>query len=137
MAAGIWAGAFAVVHVYWALGGRIGVPESAEPISQRTWFLVYDVVAGALCVLAVVLLVALARACRRSAPPQTLLLALRAGCAALALRGIVGLAGDAVLLARGEPQTAMLFDVWFLAGALLFAAALGPLLRPARRLRRA
>jgi len=137
VAAGLWAGAFAIAHVYWAFGGRLGVPASTEPMSQRTWFLIYDVSAGVLCLLAVVLLVAFARACKESVPPPALLVAVRVGCAVLALRALVGLAGDLFLMTRGELGAAMLFDIWFLAGALLFAAALGPFLLPRRLLRRA
>ncbi len=50
-------------------------------------------------------------------------LALRLGAAALLLRAAVGLVGDVVLLVGGEARATMLFDVWFLLGAVLFARA--------------
>ncbi len=43
---GLWSAGFACVHMAWALGWRWGVPSDAAPISERPWFLTYDLVAG-------------------------------------------------------------------------------------------
>jgi hypothetical protein len=45
---GVWSFAFACVHVAWALGWTAGVPADAAPISERPWFLAYDLLAGLL-----------------------------------------------------------------------------------------
>lgn len=37
---------FAALHVLWALGWRWGTPDSMASVSERSWFLVYDVVAA-------------------------------------------------------------------------------------------
>ena len=130
-AATAWAVLFAVAHAYWALGGRVGVPGDTDPIAERPLFLVYDVVAGVLCLMGAALLIALRGARRRSAAPRRgVITALRLGGAMLALRAAVGLVGDAVLIVGGELRASMLFDVWFLLGAALFALALSP--RPRR-----
>lgn len=45
---GLWSFGFACVHVAWALGWRAGVPADADPISERPWFLAYDLLAALL-----------------------------------------------------------------------------------------
>jgi hypothetical protein len=45
---GVWSFAFARVHVAWALGWTAGVPADPAPISERPWFLAYDLLAGLL-----------------------------------------------------------------------------------------
>src|SRR5918993_4676691 len=52
-AAALWALIFAALHVVWALGWYVGLDqESARQAFQRRWFLVYDLVAAGLCVVA-------------------------------------------------------------------------------------
>ena len=52
-AAALWSLIFAALHVAWALGWYVGLDqESARQAFQRRWFLVYDLIAAALCVVA-------------------------------------------------------------------------------------
>lgn len=60
LAGAAWAMGFAVVHLYWAAGGRAGVPAGAGAIGARPWFLAYDLVAAAALAAAAVTGVALA-----------------------------------------------------------------------------
>lgn len=55
------------------------------------------------------------------------------GVVALALRSAVGILGDAVMIAQGDPGAGMLFDVWFVLGAVLLATMFRNRARPHRR----
>jgi hypothetical protein len=44
----VWSLSFACVHMAWAVGWRGGVPDSFAPISERPWFLAYDIGSGLL-----------------------------------------------------------------------------------------
>lgn len=57
-AACAWGLLFAALHFYWALGGRAGLGDAPD-ITERTWFLVYDVVAGILSLVAAAVAMAL------------------------------------------------------------------------------
>lgn len=56
----LWSAGFAFVHIAWAAGWRAGVPADAPPISDRPWFLAYDLLAGGLMLAAVPVALALA-----------------------------------------------------------------------------
>jgi hypothetical protein len=108
---------FAAVHVYWAFGGRVGVPDDAAPISSRPWFLAYDIAAAMVFLIAGWMGWCLAN--RRDWPWSWE--ALRRICfwgGVLAfLRGGLSLGASIVM---GELDWASVFDVIFIVGGVLF-----------------
>ena len=135
--AAAWAVAFAGLHVYWAMGGTVGLAESAGARlaeERPTWFVVgglYGVAATLLT--AAALAVALARV--RITDRRRLLPLLGLGLAAvLLLRAVVVevlLLSDAgygkgAVSADQRWWSLVLWNPWFLAGGATFAlAALG------------
>lgn len=118
-----WSFGFACVHMAWGAGWRGGLPADFAPISDRPWFLAYDLAAGALMYAAagVALLLALGRT-----TPLLVRATVIGSWLALA-RGVPALVFD---LGSGE-LTGVGFgaDVWFtVAGVLGLALA-----RTARR----
>lgn len=114
----LWSFGFACVHLAWGLGWRGGLPDDFAPISERPWFLAYDLAAGALMYGAAV--VALLISCGRATP--LLLRVTVIGSALALLRGLPALGWD---VAAGE-FTGVGFgaDVWFtVAGVLGLALA--------------
>ena len=122
--AALWALIFAALHVAWALGWYIGLDhELARHAFQRRWFLVYDLVAAGLCMVAFAVALALAPHWRQYALVRKLAWV---GTALLALRGAAGIAQDVYLAVSGGNlrAAAMLWDLWFCLGAMLFGIAL-------------
>ena len=121
--AALWALIFAALHVAWALGWYVGLDqELARQAFQRRWFLVYDLVAAGLCVVAFAVALALAQQ-RDQRKPYSLVRKLAwGGTALLALRGAAGIAQDVYLAAPGGNlrTAAVLWDLWFCLGAMLF-----------------
>lgn len=114
---GAWSGGFAVVHLAWALGWRGGVPEEVAPISERPFFLAYDVVAALLMLAAAGVALRLARGgVTRTARRRLRLLTLVGALAALA-RGVPALLLDVV----SGPGSAvgLVADTWFVVAGLL------------------
>lgn len=108
-----WSFGFACVHMAWALGWRGGLPSSFAPISERPWFLAYDVLAGLLMYAAAVVAVLLGaghtgRVLRRATLAGAVLSLLR-GAPALVF-DVVG--GDYDLVGFGA-------DVWFTVSGIL------------------
>lgn len=105
---------FAVMHVAWACGWRWGVPAGMKPISDRPFFLAYDIVVG-------LGLVALAVYSWRLATRPAMWTSRRAGVlmAAVAvvcgLRGGIGAAGDVVAVMQHESLSSLtvVADIWF------------------------
>ena len=136
-AAAGWSLAFAAAHLYWALGGALGLAESAGErlaVERPTWF-----VLGGLYGVAVVLLgtAALGVLLGRGAPTGQrgrVLCLLTMGVAAVLLLRAVGV--ELVLLADPDPGygngavspaqrfwTLVLWNPWFLLGGALFGLA--------------
>lgn len=125
--AGAWSGVFAVVHAYWAVGGRVflGTSPQADAAFARPAFAIYNGVVAVLCVVGVAAAVALLAAPRPSQRVMRLataaawiacvLLVLRGG--ASLVQGLLGLAPPA------SQQAAYNFDPWFLLGGALFGLA--------------
>lgn len=113
------AGLFAALHLYWAAGGRVGMPAGAAAISGRAVFLAYDLLSAA--VFAAAALVGL-RLARGGAPRWTTLATF--GALFAVLRGCIGLvlAGVGLMSGRGLSVGAG-YDLWFLAIGLLFLLA--------------
>ena len=73
-AACAWSLAFAAVHLYWAIGGTVGLPPGMS-VGMNAALFVIDVVAVPLCVVGSLLALSLARPWGRRSP---------AGCCSLA-----------------------------------------------------
>ena len=121
--AAVWSLIFAALHLAWALGWYVGLDqESARQAFQRRWFLVYDLVAAGLCVVAAAVALALAQQGGQRIPYSLVWKLALGGTALLALRGAAGLAQDFYFVAfSGNLRAApVLWDVWFCLGAMLF-----------------
>lgn len=123
----LWVLIFAALHVAWAMGWYVGLDhESARQAFQRRWFLVYDLVAGGLCLVAFAVALALVQHWRRRLQYSLVSLLASCGTVVLALRGAAGLAQHVYLatVSRNLPDAAALWDVWFCLGAILFGISL-------------
>src|SRR5918993_4448289 len=90
-AAALWALIFAALHVAWAMGWYIGLDQdSARQAFQRRWFLVYDLAAAGLCVVAFAVALALAQQWGSRIPYSLVSKLAWGGTALLALRGAAG-----------------------------------------------
>ncbi len=125
LAGAAWAMGFAVVHLYWAAGGRAGVPAGAGAIGARPWFLAYDLVAAAALAAAAVTGVALAAGWGGAGRRRWLRRAAVAGALVALLRGGVGVVQDVVLAVTDGPGPGVgaIYDVWFAAAGVLFLPA--------------
>lgn len=118
-----WSLIFAALHILWAMGWYVGLDhESARQAFERRWFLVYDLVAAGLCLVAFAVALALVQQWGRRLPFSLLGSLAWGGTGLLALRGGAGVAQDVYLAAvsRNLPDAAALWDVWFCLGAILF-----------------
>ncbi len=122
--ASVWALFFAAVHLAWACGWYVGLdPVGAATAFARPWFLAYDIIVALGCVIAASAFSVLAAnhggrlrsAAHVVSVVAGVVVALRAvaGLGAIGWRGL-GLAG----------ASASGWDLWFVLGAVLFAAAL-------------
>lgn len=121
--AALWSLIFAALHVAWAMGFYIGLDQaSARQAFQRRWFLVYDLIAAGLCVLALAVGLALVRQWDQRLPYSLLPVLAWGGTALLALRGGAGIAQDIYVAAfnKNSPGATALWDVWFCLGAMLY-----------------
>ena len=133
-AAAGWAAAFAVLHLYWALGGTVGLAESAgrRLAEERP----VEFVLGGLYGVAVALLVAAALGTALARAPVTgrrpLLPVLGAGVAVvLVVRAVVVAVllmadpgfGDGDITAAQRTWTLWVWNPWFLLGGILFGLA--------------
>ncbi|GLW73187.1 hypothetical protein Kpho02_54860 [Kitasatospora phosalacinea] len=138
-AAAAWSALFALVHLYWLLGGRVGLPDELS-VLDNTPLLVVDVAAVPLCAAAAATALALVSPWGARIPRRRLLLAARATALLLIVHAAPSVP-DWAALALGRRSAAdldamtcfatFLYEPFFLAGGLLFAlAAFG---RAARR----
>ncbi|BAJ30074.1 MULTISPECIES: DUF3995 domain-containing protein [Kitasatospora] len=133
-AAAAWSALFALVHLYWLLGGRLGLPDGLS-VRDSTPLLVIDVVAVPLCAAAAGLALALVRPWGARLPARPLRVAAR-GTALLLVAHAVPSVPDWIALALGRSSPAgldamarfatFLYEPFFLAGGLLFALAAFP-----------
>ena len=143
-AAAVWAFAFAVPHLYWALGGRAGLtfslalrgPEEQDLI-RDPWFVALGLWGVAiLCIVAGLIALANVRPWGRSIPRRALLAATWVACAILMARAFFypgflfsGLRVLGVMSTRPSADPAwfrwdlVLWSPWFLLGGALFGAA--------------
>jgi hypothetical protein len=114
---------FAALHVYWAFGGRFGVPGGTPPISQRPASLAYDLIAA---VVFVAFAVAGLRLARGDQSPG-LVRAVQIGSVCALARGGVGLVEDTFGLMIGNGiSVGAVYDLWFVWLGALFLVAWAP-----------
>lgn len=127
-ATGVWSAVFAAPHVYWAAGGRAGLGSqaaAADAALEQTWFAAYNLVAGGLGVLGVVLAFTLAERWGTGRLRRWLLAAATLAAAVLLLRGVVGMAllameFEEAVLNRQAPPILLAIEPWFVLGGLTF-----------------
>ena len=135
--AAAWAGLFAVLHLFWAAGGALGLAESAgqELAAERPlWFVAAGLYGVALALVAAAGLGVLLARSPLTGRAGPLLPLLGAGVAILLLVRAVGIqalllsdagyGGGAVSPAQ-RWWTLLLWNPWFLFGGLLFGLAAG------------
>jgi hypothetical protein len=142
-----WTIAFILVHVYWALGGRVGFGDQTDPIPETTssvagW--IFTVAVAATFVAGVVVPLALVQTWDRRLPRCLLSAAMWAGSAVLLARGGAGLLNGLLrgvgfehgltgqsyeeIFGSAQPSaytvwSATAIDAVFLFGGVLFARA--------------
>jgi predicted branched-subunit amino acid permease len=117
------AAAFAALHVYWAFGGRFGVPSGAPSISHRPASLAYDLIAAAVFVAFAVAGLRLAR----GEQSPVLVRAVRIGSVCALARGGVGLVQETFGLMIGNGiGIGAVYDLWFVWLGVLFLVAWVP-----------
>ncbi len=122
-AAACWALIFAVFHFVWAAGWYIGLdPVQAQAAFAVPWKLAYDLVAGAMCVVAVPVALALALPWGRRVPRRLLHSLAWIGTGLLVLRAVASLIQVGYYLATGQFtfQALGIWEPWFYVGAALF-----------------
>ena len=108
---------FAALHVLWALGWRWGIPDSMPPVSEWSWFLVYDVVA-AVVIFGLVVIAARIVTCPLRARSDMTRRMLVVPAAVCACRGVPGVVGDVLAGAQGTwTLLANLAGIWFVTTA--------------------
>ena len=120
---------FAAPHFYWALGGRVGLGAqagAADAALQQGWFAAYNLAAGCLAILGVVVALTLARGWGGRRLRRWLLIAVTAAGGALLLRGVLGLTLLVVDLLQGRveeqiPPVLLAIEPWFVLGGLAYA----------------
>jgi hypothetical protein len=125
-AAALWALIFAVLHVTWAAGWHIGLdPECAREAFELRWFLIYDLVVGALCALAALVALALVHPWGMRLPRALVGGLAWSGSAVLILRGGAGAAQTVYVTATGRRILVLsrFWELWFCVGAVLFAVS--------------
>ncbi|MFJ5229982.1 DUF3995 domain-containing protein [Kitasatospora sp. NPDC088391] len=131
LAAAGWSALFSLVHLYWLLGGRVGLPDELS-VLDNTPLLVIDIAAVPMCAVAAALALALLRPPTGRIPAARLLLAARATAALLVFHALPSIP-DWAALAFGHESVAdldtmarfatFLYEPFFLAGGLLFGLA--------------
>lgn len=125
-AAALWALIFAVLHVTWAAGWHIGLdPELARKAFGQRWFLAYDLLVAALCVVAVLVALALVRSWGMRLPRALVGGLALCGSAVLALRGGAGAAQTLYMAVTGRSilVPSRFWELWFCVGAVLFGVS--------------
>ena len=123
-AAAAWSLIFASFHFIWAGGWYVGLadPVQAAETFAKPAFLAYDLVAGAMCLIAVPVSLALGSAWVRI--PRRLLVPLAwIGTALLGARAVASLAQNLIEVLTGQFsfQRMGIWEPWFYLGAVLFA----------------
>lgn len=121
--AALWALVFAAFHFIWAGGWYIGLdPVAARQAFAVTWKLIYDLVAGALCVVGVAVALALAHPWGRRLPRWLVGGLAWTGTGLLVVRGGGGAVQSLYWAISGRDvfQRSLIWELWFCLGAVLF-----------------
>ncbi|SMD19308.1 DUF3995 domain-containing protein [Lentzea albidocapillata] len=127
-----WAFAFALIHVYWAFGGGLGLPDGFS-VPDNTALLIIDIIAVPLCVGGGLLGLALVRPWGARFPRRLLLAAAWSMSALCLIHSVPTVISAGIVLARGTRHTLSLPEqfsyfgyepYWFLGGLLAGLAAL-------------
>ncbi len=111
-----WALLFAVVHIYWAVGGEIGLYGN----EMTGFLLVINLIAIPLCFLAAISAIGLTASWNRITPHRIWVIGACGAATLLSIRGIIGISqytfqsGSFSLLLLG-------YDMWFFLGGILFS----------------
>lgn len=125
--AALWALIFTLLHVAWAAGWYIGLPEEqARAGFQQTWFLVYNIVTAGMCALAVLVALALVQAWGHHLPYRPLIVLAWCGTALLVVRSSIGVTQIAYHIGTGtySLHPTDFYEGWFCLGAVLFSYSL-------------
>lgn len=122
-----WSLAFAAVHLYWALGGTVGLPPGMS-VGMNPALFVIDVVAIPLCVVGALLALCFVRPWGRALPRRLLLACGWGACAVLVFHSAPTLLRGALMvvgLLDAEPSvlerwSLFVYEPWFFAGGLLY-----------------
>lgn len=129
-AASVWAFAFAVVHLYWALGGTTGLPRGMS-VGMNPALFVIDVLAVPLCLVGALLSLSLVRPWGHLFPRRLLLAGAWAVCALLVVHSVPTLVwGGLVVTGLRDAELSLLerwslfvYEPWFFVGGILYGAA--------------
>jgi len=125
-----WGVVFAAAHLYWVLGGTLGLPPGLSLFAKKP-LLVIDIIAIPLCISAALLALALVRPWGWRFSRRVLLTAAWGGAALFVVHAAPALP-DWVGLALGLRTAALtpmdrfslfLYEPWFLVGGILFGVA--------------
>ena len=121
--ASLWAVFFAALHLAWACGWYVGLdPVAAAKTFARPWFLAYDVIVALACCIAASAFSVLATnhvgRVRYAAHVVSVVAAF-----VVTLRAVAGLGAIAWRGSSLAAAFASWWDLWFVLGAVLFAAA--------------
>lgn len=129
-AASLWMLFFGLLHVYWVLGGSIGLP-SGISLRGSTGLFVASLMAVPLCATGVLLALALRHPGRGGGPRRILLVAGWFASGIMFVHAVPALVELAILLARGEVYglsqrqrfSLWLYEPFWFLGGVLFAVA--------------
>ena len=118
LASAIAAFLFGLLHLYWAVGGRIGLGDDMGAIGDRVWFLIYDIASRVIFLLFGAIALALPRSEPDTDRSRWLITACFWGGVLSLLRGGAALIQDAFML--DEINIGYLYDVIFTVGGIAF-----------------
>lgn len=113
----VWALIFAAAHIYWAIGGTVGL----QGHGMTGLLFLINLVAIPLCFIAAIVAVALTESWDQTIPHWMWLTAAWGASTLLVLRGIVGIV-QGLFSQNHVPLLLMAYDSWFLLGGILFSS---------------
>lgn len=112
---------FGLVHFYWAIGGTVGTDDAKGAMSDRPWFLAYDIAAGIIFVAVAAGAAALSAKVGNPRLRAQLVTACRWGGSLALLRGGLALVQDVAMF--DEIRIGVVYDLVFTLGGLIFLRA--------------
>lgn len=129
--AALWAVIFALLHFAWAAGWYVGLDaEQAQKAFRQKWFLLYDIIAGVLCLFGAIIVLGIAQDRKENSTRKIINWLAWLGTSLLILRGGAGIIKIIYLVIAGKSvDSAAFWDVWFCFGAVLFGLTVWNFLR--------